>query len=139
MPTDWHLVHLGSRAVGGAALVMVEATAVSPEGRISPWDSGMWSGCSREGFCSHHAVYQGKRAQAGDSACSCGAKGFDRCAVEWREAAHWASAELAADWASAAIPFDAGYAVPREMTSGDIDDVVGNSLEPRRWRSRGGI
>src|SRR5881227_1917892 len=43
MPTDWHLVHLGSRAVGGAGLVMVEATAVSPEGRISPWDSGTWS------------------------------------------------------------------------------------------------
>ena len=43
MPTDWHLVHLGSRAVGGAALVMVEATAVSPEGRISPGDSGIWS------------------------------------------------------------------------------------------------
>src|SRR5260221_11093508 len=43
LPTDWHLVHLGSRAVGGAALVMVEATAVSPEGRISPWDSGIWS------------------------------------------------------------------------------------------------
>src|SRR5213594_68308 len=43
MPTDWHLVHLGSRAVGGAALVMVEATAVSPEGRITAWDSGIWS------------------------------------------------------------------------------------------------
>src|SRR5882724_11385258 len=43
MPTDWHLVHLGSRAVGGAGMVMVEATAVSPEGRISPWDSGLWS------------------------------------------------------------------------------------------------
>ena len=43
MPNDWHLVHLGSRAVGGAAMVMVEATAVSPEGRITPWDSGMWS------------------------------------------------------------------------------------------------
>src|SRR5258706_3723771 len=43
MPNDWHLVHLGSRAVGGAGLVMVEATAVSPEGRISPKDSGIWS------------------------------------------------------------------------------------------------
>src|SRR5215203_2523287 len=43
MPTDWHLVHLGSRAVGGAGMVMVEATAVSPEGRISPDDSGIWS------------------------------------------------------------------------------------------------
>jgi len=39
---DWHLVHLGSRAVGGAALVMVEATAVTAEGRISPWDMGLW-------------------------------------------------------------------------------------------------
>src|SRR5215469_16337689 len=43
MPTDWHFVHLGSRAVGGAGLVMVEATAVSPEGRISPGDLGLWN------------------------------------------------------------------------------------------------
>lgn len=40
--TDWHLVHLGSRAVGGAALIIAEATAVSPEGRISPGDLGIW-------------------------------------------------------------------------------------------------
>ena len=40
---DWHLVHLGSRAVGGAGLVMVEATAVLPEGRITPGDVGLWS------------------------------------------------------------------------------------------------
>ena len=40
--TDWHLVHLGSRAVGGAGLVIVEATAVSPEGRITPGDLGLW-------------------------------------------------------------------------------------------------
>src|SRR3954466_12153320 len=40
---DWHLVHLGSRAVGGAALVITEAAAVSPEGRISPGDLGIWS------------------------------------------------------------------------------------------------
>ncbi|WP_315819006.1 NADH:flavin oxidoreductase/NADH oxidase [Paraflavitalea speifideaquila] len=40
--TDWHLVHLGSRAVGGAALIIQEATAVSPEGRISPDDLGIW-------------------------------------------------------------------------------------------------
>jgi 2,4-dienoyl-CoA reductase-like NADH-dependent reductase (Old Yellow Enzyme family) len=40
--TDWHLVHLGSRAVGGAGLVVTEATAISPEGRISPYDLGIW-------------------------------------------------------------------------------------------------
>src|SRR5687767_15605434 len=39
---DWHFVHLGSRAVGGAGLVFTEATAVTPEGRISPDDLGIW-------------------------------------------------------------------------------------------------
>ncbi|MFN2537347.1 MAG: NADH:flavin oxidoreductase/NADH oxidase [Mycobacteriales bacterium] len=43
LPTDWHLAHLGSFAVGGAALVMTEASAVSPEGRISPDDAGIWN------------------------------------------------------------------------------------------------
>ncbi|MHB8339055.1 MAG: NADH:flavin oxidoreductase/NADH oxidase [Ignavibacteriaceae bacterium] len=43
IPTDWHLVHLGSRAVGGAGIVFTEATAVSPEGRISPDDAGIWN------------------------------------------------------------------------------------------------
>lgn len=41
--TDWHLVHLGSRAIGGAGLILTEATAVSPEGRISPDDAGIWN------------------------------------------------------------------------------------------------
>src|SRR5215813_12601835 len=39
---DWHFVHLGSRAVGGASLILTEATAVCPEGRISPQDLGIW-------------------------------------------------------------------------------------------------
>jgi len=43
MPSNWHVVHLGSRAVGGAGLVMCEATAVHPAGRISPWDTGIWN------------------------------------------------------------------------------------------------
>ena len=43
MATDWHLVHLGARAVGGAGLIIAEATAVEPRGRISPKDAGLWS------------------------------------------------------------------------------------------------
>jgi len=43
MPDHWHLVHLGSRAVGGAAAVIAEATAVSAQGRISPGDTGIWN------------------------------------------------------------------------------------------------
>ena len=41
--TDWHLAHLGARASGGAGLVIAEATAVSPEGRITPGDAGIWA------------------------------------------------------------------------------------------------
>ena len=48
MPTDWHLVHLGALAQGGAGLVMTEATAVSPEGRISAWDLGIWNDAQRD-------------------------------------------------------------------------------------------
>ena len=43
VPTDWHMVHLGSFAIGRAGLVMAEATAISPEGRISPADVGIWN------------------------------------------------------------------------------------------------
>lgn len=50
VPELWHMVHLGSRAVGGAGLVMVEATAVCPEGRISPGDCGLWNETQIEAF-----------------------------------------------------------------------------------------
>jgi len=50
LPNEWHLVHLGSRAVGGAALVMAEATAVTAEGRISLGDSGLWNDNQAEAF-----------------------------------------------------------------------------------------
>jgi 2,4-dienoyl-CoA reductase-like NADH-dependent reductase (Old Yellow Enzyme family) len=50
VPGPWHLVHLGSRAVGGAGLVMAEATAVSPEGRISPGDTGIWNDDQAKAF-----------------------------------------------------------------------------------------
>ena len=43
LPNEWHLVHLGSRAIGGASMVCVEASGITPEGRITPWDAGIWS------------------------------------------------------------------------------------------------
>ena len=43
LPKDWHLVHLGARAIGGASLVIAEATAVSPEGRITAGCTGLWN------------------------------------------------------------------------------------------------
>lgn len=50
MPNNWHLVHLGSRAVGGAGLVMAEATAIKPIGRISPGDTGIWNQAQVDAF-----------------------------------------------------------------------------------------
>jgi 2,4-dienoyl-CoA reductase-like NADH-dependent reductase (Old Yellow Enzyme family) len=49
-PGDWHFQHLASRAVGGAGLIIAEATAVSPEGRITPWDLGLWNDRQQEAF-----------------------------------------------------------------------------------------
>ena len=50
VPQAWHLVHLGSRAVGGAGCVIQEATAVSAEGRISPTDAGIWNDAQMEAY-----------------------------------------------------------------------------------------
>src|SRR3954466_603715 len=65
MPNDWHMVHLGSRAVGGAGLVMVEATGVSPEGRISPADSGLWSEAHAAAFAPIVRFIESQGAVAG--------------------------------------------------------------------------
>src|SRR5258706_2659373 len=50
VPGDWHLVHLGSRAIGGAGMVFVEMTCVSPEGRITPGCTGLWNEAQRDAF-----------------------------------------------------------------------------------------
>ncbi|MDJ1130471.1 NADH:flavin oxidoreductase/NADH oxidase [Streptomyces iconiensis] len=50
VPTDWHLAHLGARAVGGVGLALFEATAVSADGRISPYDLGLWNDRQQEAF-----------------------------------------------------------------------------------------
>ncbi|MDX3854738.1 NADH:flavin oxidoreductase/NADH oxidase [Streptomyces sp. AK02-01A] len=50
VPTDWHFQHLAARAVGGTGLILTEATAVSPEGRISPYDLGLWNSAQTDSF-----------------------------------------------------------------------------------------
>jgi 2,4-dienoyl-CoA reductase-like NADH-dependent reductase (Old Yellow Enzyme family) len=64
-PNDWHFVHLGSRAAGGAGLVVVEATAVSPEGRISPADSGIYTDSHIESFSKLATVIKQHRSVPG--------------------------------------------------------------------------
>jgi len=123
MPNDWHLVHLGSRAVGGAALVTVEATAVSPEGRISPWDSGIWSDKHAAAFQRITAFVKAQDCIPGIQLAHAGRKAS--IDVPWR-----GDEPLTPDkggWqpmAPSSIPFQDRSPVPAELTLQDVEKVV---------------
>jgi 2,4-dienoyl-CoA reductase-like NADH-dependent reductase (Old Yellow Enzyme family) len=128
---DWHLVHLGSRAVGGASLVMAEATAVSAEGRISPADTGIWKSEHVETwrrvtqFVAQHGAVPGiQLAHAG-----------------WKgsTAPPWLGGKAVpleeGGWQPIGVgetPFTDGYPIPRAMTQEDIERVC------REWRVAAG-
>jgi 2,4-dienoyl-CoA reductase-like NADH-dependent reductase (Old Yellow Enzyme family) len=121
-PTDWHLVHLGSRAVGGAALVMVEATAVNPVGRISSTDSGLWSDGHAQEFRRITAFVREQGAVAGIQLAHAGRKAST--AVPWR--GEGAVAPEDGGWlavAPSSLAFGEGYPAPKEMSVGDIEAV----------------
>lgn len=77
VPTDWHLVHLGAFATGGAALIIAESTAVNPEGRISPQDTGLWNDAQTEawGRVTHFVHEHGGEAKIGVQLGHAGRKG----------------------------------------------------------------
>jgi len=85
-PTDWHLVHLGSRAVGGAGLVIVEATAVSPDGRISPADSGIYTDDHIEPFARIARFMKQQGAVSGIQIAHAGRKASSK--KSWEGGAH---------------------------------------------------
>lgn len=78
---DWHLVHLGSRAAGGVGLLIAEATAVSPEGRITPGDTGLWSDEHIAGFAGIVNYIHSRSAHVGIQLAHAGRKAS--CAVPW--------------------------------------------------------
>jgi 2,4-dienoyl-CoA reductase-like NADH-dependent reductase (Old Yellow Enzyme family) len=82
MANDWHLVHLGSRAVGGVALVMVEASAVTRDGRISPRDMGIWSDAHMEPLARIARFVESQGAVPGIQLAHAGRKAS--CDVPWR-------------------------------------------------------
>jgi len=123
VPNDWHFVHLGSRAVGGAALVMVEATGVSAEGRISPGDTGLWNGRQVESFRRMTDFVAARGAVPGIQLAHAGRKASTH--VPWKGGRPLAAGEGA--WTTlgpSPIPFDQGFPPPREMTLADIDGVT---------------
>lgn len=125
MATDWHLVHLGSRAVGGAGLVIAEAAAVTADGRISPADLGIWSDAHVEPLtrCARFIEQQGavaaiQLAHAGRKASTAPPSEGDHVLSEnqggWRPI-----------WAPSPIPFGETSPVPVALSIQQITQIVG--------------
>jgi 2,4-dienoyl-CoA reductase-like NADH-dependent reductase (Old Yellow Enzyme family) len=120
---DWHYVHLGSRAVGGAGIVIVEATAVAPEGRITPGCLGLWSEKHIEPLARIARFMKQHGAVAGIQIAHAGRKAS--ADLPWNGGAHLSEAQ--GGWptiAPSAIPFGGDLPkVPRAMTETDIARV----------------
>jgi 2,4-dienoyl-CoA reductase-like NADH-dependent reductase (Old Yellow Enzyme family) len=120
---DWHLVHLGSRAVGGAGLVFTEATAVSPEGRISPQDLGIWKDDHIEGLRRIVKFVRAQGSEIGIQLAHAGRKASVR--EPWN--GNKLIPETAGGWtvvAPSPVAFDQGYAHPVELTREGIQKVL---------------
>lgn len=123
MPSDWHLVHLGSRAVGGAGLVIAEATAVEARGRITPGCTGIWSEAHVEPWARVAKFVNEYGAVAGIQIAHAGRKA--NTLQPWLRGDHDTPAGDAS-WdvvAPSALPFRDGSNMPRELTIDDIKEI----------------
>ena len=137
-PTHWHLVHLGSRAVGGAALVFTEATAVSTIGRISSADAGIYLDAHVDSwrpivdFIREHGAVPGiQLAHAGRKAST---------AIPWLGGAPISIEN--GGWTAvgpSAIPFGSGYATPKQLSTSEIQQVVADFVAAARRALRAGF
>jgi 2,4-dienoyl-CoA reductase-like NADH-dependent reductase (Old Yellow Enzyme family) len=122
--SDWHFVHLGSRAVGGAGLVLTEATAVVPEGRISPQDLGIWKDEHVEPLARVAQFIHEQGSVAGMQLAHAGRKASTY--APW--AGHGTVPESEGGWknvvAPSALRFTDGYPMPRELSIDGIKNVV---------------
>ena len=122
--TDWHLVHLGSRAVGGAALVFTEACAVTSEGRISPWDLGLWKTEHIEPLARVARFIRGQGSVPGIQLAHAGRKGSTE--RPWEGAGK--VLESAGGWipvAPTTNAFDPAYPVPSALDQAGIRRILG--------------
>ncbi|HEX3768925.1 MAG TPA: NADH:flavin oxidoreductase/NADH oxidase, partial [Puia sp.] len=120
---DWHLVHLGSRAVGGAALVIQEATAVSKRGRISPDDMGLWKDEQVEPLQRITAFIKSQGAVSGIQLAHAGRKASMNSSWKGGKRVEESNGGWTAQ-APSAIPYNEEYSVPEAMSQEDIIQVV---------------
>ena len=125
VPQEWHHTHLTQFASGGAGIVMAEATAVSPEGRISPDDSGLWNDAQRDAWAPIAAGIRARGALAGIQLAHAGRKASTWSPFTGRrgsvppEEGGWTAL------APSPIAFD-GFAIPEALDIAGIDRVVGD-------------
>ncbi len=123
VPNDWHLVHLGRFALGGAGLVFVEATAVEPEGRISAADTGLYNDEQQAAFARIVKFLHAQGAAAGIQLAHAGRKASTRAPWLGPGPASPEQARNGETWtpvAPSALPFTEGYPVPAELSLADI-------------------
>jgi 2,4-dienoyl-CoA reductase-like NADH-dependent reductase (Old Yellow Enzyme family) len=136
-PTDWHLVHLGAFAQGGAALVMTEATAVVPEGRISPEDAGIWNDGQAADYERITAFVRSQGSVPGIQLAHAGRKASTR--APWRGRGYVDPTD--GGWETVG-PSAVGYAdwpVPRELTAEELTALPGLWADAARRSLRAGF
>jgi anthraniloyl-CoA monooxygenase len=139
MPDDWHLVHLGARATGGAGLVFTEMTCISPQGRISPGCTGLWNAMQRDAWRRIvEFVHRHSRARLCMQLGHSGRKGSTQ--LGWEEEDR---PLLAGNWptlAASPLPYLEGISMPpREMTRADMDRVRGEFVQSARYAAEAGF
>ena len=138
MAGNWHFVHYGSRAVGGAALMIIEATAVAPEGRITPGDLGLWEDRQIEPLARIVQFSQEQGCVAAAQLAHAGRKGS--AGLGWQAQRTLEASE--SGWttvAPSAVSFGEGYAVPRALDEPGIRQVVAQFAAAAHRASEAGL
>ncbi len=133
VPGDWHFVHLGSRAVGGAGLVVAEATGVSPEGRISPGDTGLWNDAQQLAFSRITTFVHAQGAACGVQLAHAGRKASTH--APWDGKGNVGVDLDHGGWvpvAPSALPFDAASRTPRALDDDGIQQVIDDFAKSAR-------
>lgn len=138
MPSDWHLIHYGARAAGGVGLVMMEATAVSPEGRITSNDLGLWTDQQAEAL---RPIVSFIKEQGATPAIQIAHAGRKACSDQpWKGGLPIKQKD--GGWqplAPSALPFSPDSCIPKEMTQADMDNVVNQFAEATKRALKAGF
>lgn len=125
VPTDWHFTHLAARATGGVGLILTEATAVSPEGRISPYDLGIWNDTQMAAFQRITSFLKTQGTVPGIQLAHAGRKASTE--RTWVDRGRPLAPEESHGWTPvgpSAIAFNSDSTTPQELTAADIAAIV---------------